>query len=122
MEICSLKTFVMEHLQCNMNPADEPSRRPDNEIGYQNKLAMLLATLAVTTDTESYSDILPAITARVPNGSQLAVSFWVWVGTELEPLEQVVPHQKTQLHRIHGLLAGCTFSPSQNIGGKVQRL
>jgi len=55
--------LVIEHLEGKKNPADRPSRRPDNEIAYEHMTAKLLATLAVTTITESYDDLLPAINA-----------------------------------------------------------
>jgi len=42
------------------NPADEPSRRLDYEIGYERPTAQLLATLAATT-VEPYDDLLQEI-------------------------------------------------------------
>jgi hypothetical protein len=62
-EILSSYDFVIEHLEGKKNPADGPSRRPDYEIGYENMTAKLLATLAATTITESYDDLLPEIKA-----------------------------------------------------------
>jgi len=38
-------------------------RRPDYEISYENMRANLLATTAVTTNSESYGDLLPQIQA-----------------------------------------------------------
>jgi len=62
-EILSSYDFVIEHLDCMKNPADEPSRSPNYEIGYENMTATLLATLAATTITESHDDLLPEIKA-----------------------------------------------------------
>ena len=42
---------------------DGPSRRPDYEICNDNIMVRFLATLAVTTITESYGDLLPEIKA-----------------------------------------------------------
>jgi hypothetical protein len=42
------------------NPADGPSRRPDNEIGYKRPTARLLATLATNT-IEPYDNLLQEI-------------------------------------------------------------
>jgi hypothetical protein len=50
--------IVVESLDSKKNPADESSRRPDNEIGHENVMAKLLATLAATTITKSYDDHL----------------------------------------------------------------
>jgi hypothetical protein len=38
-EILSSYDFVIEHLEGKKNPADEPSRRPDYEIGYERPTA-----------------------------------------------------------------------------------
>jgi hypothetical protein len=46
-----------------MNPADGPLRRPDYEIGHEHMTAKHLATLAATTITESYDDLLLDIMA-----------------------------------------------------------
>jgi hypothetical protein len=62
-EILSSYDFVIEHLEGKRNPADGPSRRPDYEIGYEHMTAKLRATLAATTITESYDDLLPEIKA-----------------------------------------------------------
>ena len=62
-EILFSYDFVIEHLEGQKNPADGPSRRPDYEIGYENMTAKLLATVAATTITESYDDLLPEIKA-----------------------------------------------------------
>ena len=52
----------------------------------------------------------------VSNGSKSAGRFRVRVGTELEPLQRVLPHEKTEPHRTRGFLAGSTISPTQNFG------
>jgi len=62
-EILSLYEFVIENLEGKMNPADGPLRWPDYEIHFQNITAWLLATLAVTTITKSYGDLLLDIKA-----------------------------------------------------------
>jgi hypothetical protein len=62
-EILSSYDFVIEHLEGKKNPAGGPSRTPDYEIGYEHMMAKLLATLAATTITESYDDLLPEIKA-----------------------------------------------------------
>jgi len=62
-EILSSYDFVIEHLEGKKNPADRLSSRPDYEIRYENMTANLLATLAATTITESYDDLLPEIKA-----------------------------------------------------------
>jgi len=41
-------------------------------------------------------EVLPAVSVRI--GSKSAVRFRVLVGTELEPLQGVLPHQKTEPH------------------------
>jgi len=46
---------------------------------------------------------------NVSNGSKSAVRFRVWVGTELQRLQQVLPHQNTNPHRIHSFLASSTL-------------
>ena len=50
----------------------------------------------------------------VSNSSKLAVRLRVQVGTEQEPLQRVLPHQKTEPHRTHGFFAGSTFSQTLN--------
>ena len=62
-EILSSYVFRIEHPEGKKNPADGPSRRPDYEIGYKHMTAKLLATLAATTMTKSYDDVLPEIQA-----------------------------------------------------------
>jgi len=62
-EILSSYDFIIEHLEGKKNPADGPSRRRDYEIGYEHMTAKLLATIAATTITESYDDLLPEIKA-----------------------------------------------------------
>ena len=62
-EILSSYDFVIEHQDGKKNTADGPSRRPGYEIGYEHMTAKLLATLAATTITESYDDLLPEIKA-----------------------------------------------------------
>jgi hypothetical protein len=54
--------FVIKHFEGKKNPADRPSRRPDNEIGYERATAQLLATSAATT-VEPYNDLLQEIQA-----------------------------------------------------------
>jgi hypothetical protein len=61
-EMLFFSNFVIEHLEGKKNPADGPSRRPDNEIGYERATARLLATLAATT-VEPYDDLLQEIQA-----------------------------------------------------------
>jgi hypothetical protein len=48
----------------------------------------------------------------VSNGSKLAVQFRAWVGLELEMLQQVSSHQKTDQHQSRGFLAGPIFLPT----------
>jgi hypothetical protein len=60
-EILSMYHFVINHFEVKNNTADVPSRRLDYEIGYDSMTATLLATLAATTITESYHDLLPEI-------------------------------------------------------------
>jgi hypothetical protein len=43
-EILSTYNFVIKHLKGNKNPQHEPSRRPDHDIGYEHRMAKLLAT------------------------------------------------------------------------------
>jgi hypothetical protein len=62
-EILSLYDIVIEHLEGEKNPADGPLKRPNYEIGYEHMTAKLLATLAATTITETYDDLLPEIKA-----------------------------------------------------------
>jgi len=52
----------------------------------------------------------------VSNGSKLAVRFRVWVGTELEPLQWVIPHQKTEPHQSRSFFASFSFSHRLNFG------
>jgi len=67
-EVLPSYNFIIEHLEGKNNPADGPLRGPNYEIGYENMTARLLATLAATTITESYGDLLPAInTLQVAN-------------------------------------------------------
>ena len=54
--------------------------------------------------------------ASVGNGSRLVVRFRVRVGTELEPLQRVSPHQNADPHQTRGSLAGASFSLTQNFG------
>jgi len=46
--LCSCNVDI-KHWKGNQNQADEPSRRPDYQIGYERPTARLLATLATTT-------------------------------------------------------------------------
>jgi len=67
-EMLSSYYFIIKHLEGKENPVDGPSRRPDYEIGYENMMPKLLvtfapATLAATTITKSYDDLLSEITA-----------------------------------------------------------
>jgi len=62
-DILSSYDFIIEHLEGKTNPADGPSRRPNYEISYEHMTAKLLATLAATTITESYDNLLPEIKA-----------------------------------------------------------
>ena len=50
------------------------------------------------------------------NSSKSAVRFRVRVGTELEPLQLVLPYPSTKLLRTRALLAGSTILPTLNIG------
>jgi hypothetical protein len=61
--ILYLYDFVIDHLEGKKNPSDGPSRRPDYEIAYEHMTAKLLATLAATTITKSYDDLLSGIKA-----------------------------------------------------------
>jgi hypothetical protein len=61
-EILSSYDFDIEHLEGKKHPAAGPSRRPDNEIGYERPTARLLATLAATT-VEPYDNLLQEIKA-----------------------------------------------------------
>jgi len=74
-EILSSYDFAIEHLAGKKNPRDVPSRRPDYEIRYEHMTAKLLATLAVTTITESYEDLLPEIKAAQET-EYLATELW----------------------------------------------
>jgi hypothetical protein len=94
-EIRSSKHFVIEHLQGKINTVQEPLRRNDYMIGFETLYTLLLATSAATNITELYGNLRSAIRASVTNGSKLPVQSRVWVGTELEPLEWVVTHEKT---------------------------
>jgi hypothetical protein len=55
----------------------------------------------------------------VSNGSKFPVWFRVGVGSELQPLQPVLPCQKTELHRTCGYLRCFTFSHSQNLGSNL---
>ena len=95
-EILSSYDFVLEHQEGKKNPADGPSRRPDYEIGSENMTARLLATLAVTTITESYGDLLPEIkTAQEAD----------FLATEIRPtLVDVSTADESQWRSIDGAL------------------
>jgi len=56
------------------------------------------------------------VMTSVSNGSKLAVQFRIRIGTKLEPLQQVLPHQKSELHWICGFLAGSTVSHTHYFG------
>jgi hypothetical protein len=58
LEILSSYGIITEYRERKKNPADGLSRNPDYEIGYENISAKLLATLAATTITKSYGDLL----------------------------------------------------------------
>jgi hypothetical protein len=62
-EIISSYDIVIEYLEGKKNRADGPSRRLDYEIGYELMTSKLLLTLAATTITESYDDLLLEIQA-----------------------------------------------------------
>jgi len=47
---------VLEHLELSKNPANDPTRRPDYEIGYGRAVSWLLGTITV----EPYNDLMPA--------------------------------------------------------------
>jgi hypothetical protein len=49
----------------------------------------------------------------VSNGSKLAVWFWVQIGTNLELLQWVIPHEKTEPYQTGGFLAGSTVSQTK---------
>jgi hypothetical protein len=71
----------------------------------------------IFTFSRVWGFLLPAIivlVTSVSNGSKLVVRFRVRVGTELEPVDGVLPHQKTEPHRAHGFLAGSTLPQTQN--------
>jgi len=62
-EIVSSYKIIFEHKECNKNPADRLSRRPNYEICDGNIMAWLLATYAVTTISKSYGHLLLDIKA-----------------------------------------------------------
>jgi len=57
-EILSPYDYHIKHLECNKNPADGPSRRPNHHSSYGNIRARLLANLAATNITGSYVGLL----------------------------------------------------------------
>jgi len=59
--ILSLFDFVIKPQDVNNNPVDGPTGWPEYEIGYDTMTAKILPTLAATTITESYGDIIPRI-------------------------------------------------------------
>jgi len=73
-----------------------PRRGRDYEIGYENMTARLLATLAATTITESYGDLLPEITAAQETD---------FVATKIRPtLVDVSIVDESQLRTVDGPL------------------
>jgi len=52
----------------------------------------------------------------VINGSKSGVRFWVEVGTELDPLQLILLHLKTEPHRTHGFLAVFIVLQTEYIG------
>jgi len=84
----------MENVEVKKNPADGRSRRPDFEIGYEHMTAKLRATLAATTITESYDDLLPEIKAAQETG---------FLHTEIRPtLVNVSTADESQWRSIDG--------------------
>jgi len=67
-EMLSSYDSVIEHLEGKKNPVDGPSRRRDYEIGFENTTARLLASLAATTISESYGDLLLEFKAAQETG------------------------------------------------------
>jgi hypothetical protein len=95
-EILSSYDFVIEHLEGKKNPADGPLKRPNYEIGYEHMTAKLLATLAATTITETYDDLLPEIKAAKETDI---------LGTEIRPfLFDVSTPDESQWRPIDGAL------------------
>jgi hypothetical protein len=58
-EILSAYDLVIKYLEGSKNTADGPSRRPDDEIGYERPVARILPTVSV----EHYDDLMPATIA-----------------------------------------------------------
>jgi len=95
-EIFSLWDFIIEHLEGMKNPAESPSGRPNYEISYEIMTERLLATLAATTITESYWDLLPEIKAAQETNCS---------ATKIRPtLVDVSTADKSQWRSIHGAL------------------
>ena len=94
MEILSSYDFVFENPEGKKNPADGPSRRPDDENGYEHMTAKLLATLAATTITKSYDDLLRKIKAAQETD---------FLATEIRPtLVNVLTADESQRRSIDG--------------------
>jgi hypothetical protein len=53
---------------------------------------------------------------NVINGLKLAVRFWVWVGSELEPLQQILLDHWTEPHWTRAFLASFTLLHTENFG------
>lgn len=63
MEILPFYDCIFNHLEGKKHPAESPLRESENEIGYENMTVRHLATLAATTITKSYGDLLLDINA-----------------------------------------------------------
>jgi len=68
-DILLLYNFIIRHLEVKQNPADEPSRRPHNEIGNESLAVWPLTTSALTSINKSYGDILLEI--KIAQGNVL---------------------------------------------------
>jgi len=82
---------------------------------------MSLPPLLINAAYNTFMNVCIQLPLRLPqfsvsNSSKLAIPCWVRVGTEQEPLQRVLPHQKTEPHRTRGFLAGSKFSQTKNIG------
>jgi len=70
---------------------------PDSEVVSESR-ARESKLVASDRQQRDNMDVDGMDVISVSNGSKLAVRFRVWVGTELEPLQQVLPHHN--LNRI----------------------
>ena len=95
-EIVPSYDFVIEQQEGKKNPGDGQLRPPDYEISYENMTAKLLATLAATTVTKSYDDLL----AEIKAAQESDIS-----ATEIRPtLLDISTADESQLRSIDGAL------------------